>query len=144
MKTNPMSSLVKLVVLGLLVTGFNVKPANAQTLSGKFTLSSATCWAQTTLPPGEYSFTMDATYPGYKFTIRHGTQSVAMIVARAYNYTSSVRSEMMVENGTVRGFTLAPMGMTFLYPAKNPGGRVVPQEPQAAQIIPIAAVSVGR
>jgi hypothetical protein len=144
MKTNPMSSLVRLVVLGLLVVGFHAKPANAQTLSGKFTLSSATRWAQVTLSPGDYSFKMDAMSPGYKFTVCRGGQHVALIVARAYNYTSSARSEFVVENGTVRGFTLAPMGMTFLYPAKNPGGRGVPQESRAAQIIPIAAVSMGR
>ena len=107
MKTNPMFTVVRLVVLGLLVAGFNVKSANAQTIGGKFTLSSATRWAQVTLPPGDYSFKMDAMDPGYKFTVRHGTQNVAMIVARAYNYTSSARSEMVVENGTVRGFTLA-------------------------------------
>ena len=59
MKTNPKFTVLRLLVLGVLVAGFNSKPASAQVFKGKFTLPSTTRWSIATLPAGDYSFTLD-------------------------------------------------------------------------------------
>ena len=77
MKTNRTFTVLRLLVLGVLVAGFNAKPASAQAFQGKFTLPSETRWGQATLPAGDYSFTLDKDYPGSRVTIVRGRQTVA-------------------------------------------------------------------
>ena len=144
MKTNQMFTMLRLLVLGVLVAGFNAKPASAQVLRGKFTLPSATRWGQATLPAGNYSFTLDKDYTGGVVTVLRGTHGVAMIQAVGMSNITSGRSEMVLENGDVRKLNLPQIGVSFNYPARNSGHREAPQEPQLAQIIPVAAVGVGR
>ena len=143
MKTNRMFTAVRLTVLGILVAGFNAKPASAQAFEGKFALSSETRWDQATLSAGEYSFTLDTIYPG-KFTVRQGTRLVALIPIRGSSDATSGRSEMALENGTIREVRLPQIGRTFVYPAHNAGHRAAPQEPLAAQMIPVAVMGAGR
>jgi hypothetical protein len=139
-----MLTVLRLVVLGMLVVGFNANLANAQTFKGKFTLPSATRWGLATLPAGEYSFTLDSDYPGSRVTIYRGTQGVARIQTPVVNSMKSGSSEIVMENGTVREVNLPQIGVSLHYPKHNPGHRAAPQEPQVAQIIPVAATGKGR
>ena len=144
MKTNRIFTVLRLLALGVLVAGFNAKPASAQAFQGNFTLPFATQWGQAVLPPGDYSFTLDSDYPFNRFTVSRGTQHVALIPAQTHSDIKSGRSEMAVENGTVRELRLPSIGMAFHYPAGSPGRRAAPQEPQAAQLIPVATRAAGR
>ena len=144
MKTSRMLTVLKLMVLGVLVMGFNAKLANAQAFKGKFTLSSATRWGLATLSAGDYSFTLDSDYPGSRVTIYRGTQGVARIQTPVVNSMKSGSSEIVMENGTVREVNLPQIGVSLHYPKHNPGHRAAPQEPQVAQIIPVAATGKGR
>jgi hypothetical protein len=144
MKTNRMFTVLRLLVLGVLVAGFNAKLASAQVLKGKFTLSSETRWGLATLPAGDYSFTLDkGTMDGHA-TVYRGDRPVAMIPTRAISKTTSDRSEMVLEGGMVHEVCLPLIGLTLIYPVYNHQHRAAPQEPQAARIIPVAAVGVGR
>ena len=144
MKTNRMLTILRLVVLGVLVAGFNAKAADTPAFQGKFTLSSATRWGQATLPAGDYSFTLDKDYPGSVVTVLRGTQSVARIQTVGMSYIKSGRSEIVMESGAVREVSLPQIGVSLHYPTHNPGHRAAPQEPQVAQIIPVAAAGAGR
>ena len=144
MKTHHKFTVLRLIVLGLLVAGFSAKPASAQAFQGKFTLPFATRWGQATLPAGDYSFTLNHAYAANVVTVIRGTHPVALIAARVISNTTSGHSEMLLENGNVRKLNLPQIGVSFNYPAQNPGHRAAPKQPQLAQIIPIAAVGVGR
>ncbi|MGA3327561.1 MAG: hypothetical protein ABSF45_24115 [Terriglobia bacterium] len=144
MKTHQKFTVLRLLVLGVLVAGFNARPASAQVLKGKFTLPSAIRWGQATLAAGNYSFALDKDYSGGVVTVLRGTQAVALIQSSIVNDIKSGRSEMVLENGNVRKLNLPQIGVSFNYPAQNPGHRAAPKQPQLAQIIPIAAVGVGR
>jgi hypothetical protein len=144
MKTNQKFTVLRLLVLGVLAAGLSAKPASAQDIQGKFTLTSATRWNQVTLPPGDYSFTLDHNYPGSRFTVCRGMQHVALIPTRGISYTTAGRSEMVLDNGNVRRLSLPQIGIAFEYPAHNPRHWAAPQEPQAAQIIPVGVVGAGR
>jgi len=144
MKTNQKFTVLRLLVLGVLVAGFNAKLAGAQAFQGKFTLSSETRWGLATLPAGDYSFELDKDYPGSVVTILRGTQSVARIQTVGMNYIKSGRSEIVMKNGAVREVNLPTIGVSLNYPAHNPSHRASPQEPQRAEIIPVAAAGAGR
>lgn len=144
MQTKQKFSVLGMLVLGVMVAGFNAKPANAQEFCGKFTLTSTTRWNQATLPPGDYSFTLDHTYPGSKFMVQQGTRSVAQIPTRGFSYITSGSAEMVLENGSVRKLSLPQIGIAFEYPGHNPGHRAAPQEPSLAQVIKVATTGAGR
>ena len=144
MKTNPKFTVLRLLVLGVLLAGFNAKPASAQVFKGKFTLPSTTRWSIATLPAGEYSFTLNHDYPGSVVTIFRGTQAVARVQTAVMSRIESGPSEIVTENGTVRDVSLPQIGVSFHYPAHNSGHRAAPRERQIAQIIPVATAGMGR
>ena len=141
MKTNRKFTVLGLLVLGMLVAGFNAKAAAFQ---GKFTLTSATRWGQAMLPAGDYSFTLDSDYPGSRVTIFRGTQGVALIQTPVVNHIESGRSEIVMHDGTVREVNLPTIGVSLDYPTHNAGHRAAPQEPQLAKVIPVTATVAGR
>jgi hypothetical protein len=144
METNRKLTVLRLLVLGVLVAGFNAKPASAQIVRGKFTLPFTARWNLATLPAGDYSFTLDNSSADGKVTVYRGTRSVAMILTEAINYSTSDRSEMVLEDGAVRELRLPEIGLTFDYPTHNPRHQAAPEESQVAHIIPVAVASTGR
>jgi hypothetical protein len=144
MKTNRMFTVVRLVVLGVLVAGFNAKLASAQTFQGKFTLASTASWGSARLLAGDYSFILDKGTVDSKVTVYRGKNAVAMIPTNAIDQTTSGSCELVLEGGTVREARLPLIGLTLVYLAHNPGHRAAPQEPLAAQVIPVAATHAGR
>jgi hypothetical protein len=139
-----MSTVAKLLVLGVLVAGFNMQAANPPVLMGKFTLDSLTRWGSATLPAGDYSFTVDKNYAGSTVTVFHGTQIVARVQAAGIKSIKSGRSEIVMENGEVREVNLPTIGVSLHYPAHNPHHGAAPQEMELARIIPATAASAGR
>jgi hypothetical protein len=144
MKTNQKSTVLRLLVLGMMVAGLNAKPASAQVLQGKFTLTSATRWNQATLAAGDYTFTLDHDYPGSIVTVFRGTQTVARIQTVSMGNIKSGRSEIVMESGAVRDVNLPMIGVSLHYPMSSAGHRAAPREPQLAQIIPVAMGGAGR
>lgn len=143
MKTNRVFTVVRLLVLGVLVAGFNAKLANAQVFEGKFTLSSTASWGLATLSAGDYSFTLDKATMYGQVTVYREDQAVAMIPTNAISEATSNRPEIVLEGGKVRELRLPLIGLTLLYPAHNPNHRAAPQEPQVSKIIPVAATGTG-
>ena len=144
MKTNRVFTVLRLMVLGVLVAGFNAKPASAQVFRGKFTLPSATRWSWATLPAGDYSFTLDHDYTSSEVKVFRGTQFVARIQTVSMDPIPSGRSEILVESGAVRRVRLPQIGVVLDYPAPHTGHRAAPRERQLAQVIPVGAAGVGR
>jgi hypothetical protein len=136
--------MLRLLVLGVLVAGFNAKAADVPALQGKFTLPSVTHWGQATLPAGDYSFTLDKDYPGSAVTIFQGTRCVAHIQTPGLNYIKAGHSEIVMEGGTVREMNLPQIGVSLHYLAPNSGHRQAPREPQISQTIPVSTTGVGR
>ena len=144
METNRKLTVVRLLVLGVLVAGFNAKPASAQIIRGKFTLPFTARWSSATLPAGDYAFTLDKSSADGKVSVYRGTHGMAMIPTKAINYITSGRSEMVLENGAVRELRLPDIGLTFVYPAHNPRHQVAPEVAQVTHTIPVVAASTGR
>jgi len=144
MKTNQKFTVLRLLVLGVLVAGFNAKAADFPALQGKFTLVSVTRWGHATLPAGDYSFALDHDYPGSVLTVFRGTQTVARIQTPGMRYIKAGRSEIVMESGIVHEVNLPTIGVSLHYPMPNAGHRAAPREPQLAQVIPVATAGVGR
>jgi len=144
MKTNPKFTVLRLLVLGVLVAGFNAKAASGPALKGKVTLASVTHWGQATLPAGDYSFTLDKEYPGCVVTVFRGTQAIARIQTPGFSYIESGRSEIVMEGGAVREVNLPTIGVSLQYPLHNPRHRAAPRETQLAQMTPVAKAGAGR
>jgi hypothetical protein len=144
MKKNQKFTVLRLLVLGLLVAGFNAKPASAQVLQGKFTLPTATRWGQATLPAGDYSFTLDKDYPGSVVTVLSGTKCVARIQTPSMSNISAGNSEIIMDGGAVREVNLPTIGVSLHYPVQHSGRRDSTREPQLSQNIPVSTFGVGR
>ncbi len=144
MKTHRKFTVLRLLVLALLVAGFNAKPASAQDYKGRFTLLSATRWGNTKLPAGDYSFTADKSYDDGIVTVLRGTQSVAWIRAEGMSKIKSGRSEIVMQGGTVRELNLPTIGVSLHFSTPNPGRLAAPQEGELAQIIPVAKAGTRR
>ena len=144
MKTNRKFTILRLLVLALVLAGFDAKAASGPALLGKFTLASVTRWGRATLPAGDYSFALDKDYPGSVVTVFRGKQSVARIQTPGISYIKSGRSEIVTENGAVLEMNLPTIGVSLHYPAHNPRHRKGTQEPQLAQIIPVTTAAAGR
>jgi hypothetical protein len=140
MKTNRKFTVLRLLVLALLVAGFNAKPLSAQDYKGKFTLLSATQWGNMKLPAGDYSFRVEHEL-GSLITVLRGTQTVAWIRPEGVSQIKSGRSEIVLEGGNVRKVNLPTIGVSLRY---NLGRQAAPPEPQLAQIIPAVKVGSGR
>jgi hypothetical protein len=138
------STVVKLVVLGMLVAGLSARPANAQVFKGNFTLPKATRWGLATLPAGDYSFALDHDYGASMITVFQGAQAVARIQTVSVSDMKAGRSEMVMEGGKIREVKLPQLGVTLEYfRAHNPGHRADSQSP-VAQIIPVTMMGAGR
>jgi len=144
METNRKLTVVRLLVLGALVAGFNAKPASAQAIEGKFTLPFTARWSLATLPAGAYSFTLDKSTNDGMVMVSRGRQTVAIIPTKAINYITSDRSEMVLEDGAVRELRLAGIGLALLYPAHNPRHQGAREVSQVAQNIPVSVAKAGR
>ena len=70
MKPNGKYFVVRAVLLVLCITGSFAAMANAETMHGKFKLTTETRWGKLLLAPGEYEFTFNTDAPGTMVTVR--------------------------------------------------------------------------
>ena len=115
--------------------------ANAQGLSGKFTLPFEARWGLATLQAGDYSFKLQGA-PGGSLYLYRGKKPVAMIYAQSFDQKASAQNALVLfrddEAATVRELTLPSAGLVLYYaPHKFKRGSA-PEERQTAQAIPIA------
>lgn len=144
MNTNPKFTVIRLLVLGALLAGFNAKAAGDPALRGKFTLNSETQWGSATLPAGDYSFELDHNFAGSMVTVFRGTDAVARIMTPGIEESKSGPSEMVIEDGAVREVRLPLVGVTLDYPAPQSGHGATTHEPILTRNNGAAAEGAGR
>lgn len=144
MKANRISMLVKVVAAALLAVCLNAAHASAQTDSGTFTLPFEAHWGLATLPPGNYSFTLDRTGGRGVLTLRRGLNVVAFIPNQGRQDQTSGRSELIVMRNSqgrfVRELHLPGIGITLRY-ALHESRRERASERETAQVIPVAGAA---
>ena len=124
------------LALVLLVSCVAVGPANAQGLSGKFTLPFTANWGGVTLPAGEYSFDMDR--PSSLLYISRGTKTLGLVMPQTIDWHYPGKSALVVvENAggnAIRELRLGGSGVVLRYaPAKQ-----TPKAPlQFTMLLPI-------
>lgn len=103
-------TLLSSLTLALLGTCFTAGLANAQGLTGKFTLPCDARWGLAALPAGDYSFHLDRAPAGWLHLFR-GTRTIAMIYAQGYGQKAYSRAALLLVNhgatNTVREMRLA-------------------------------------
>jgi len=121
--------------------------ANAQGLTGQFTLPFEARWGLATLQAGDYSFKLNHA-PGGSLCLYRGTKVVALIYAESFAEKASGRNALVVVRddaaATVREMTLPSAGLVLYYaPHKfKPGS--AQEERRAGQAIPVAVTVAGQ
>jgi hypothetical protein len=144
MNKNPMFTALRLLVLGALLAGFNVKAAGRPALQGTFTLTSETQWGSVTLPAGDYSFQLDHSFPGGMLTVFRGMDAVGQIMTPGIDENETGPSEIVIEDGAVRKVRLPQIGVTLDYPAPQSSHGETMQEPILTRNDAGAASGAGR
>jgi len=144
MKMTRSFTLVRLVFLALLATVVSAGLLSAQDVQGTFTLPFEAKWGLATLPPGDYSFTLDTSGSGIKIaTVRQGQRYVAIISANAGATRGKVAGPsalIIVRRGRtrfVRALCLAEVGTTLEYMPPEAERQMLAQTPELIQRIPI-------
>jgi hypothetical protein len=123
--------------------------ANAQSVTGKFSLDLETHWNGVTLPPGSYSFRFDRPLGATILTC--GKKHVGMVLAQSVDAEASSQSSLMLEEVdgviSVRELRLPDSDLILRYPAAKAGTgkaietrRLVPVAAQAATIKRVAPI----
>lgn len=136
-----------LMTLALLGTSFGTGLANAQGLTGKFTLPFEARWGLATLAAGDYSFKLDRA-PGGSLHLYRGTKPVALIYAQSFDQKASGRSTLMVvrdeSTATIREMSLPDAGLVLYYAPPKAKRGSAQEERQAGQVIPLAVTFGGQ
>jgi hypothetical protein len=131
------SSLIRFSGLALLAACFVAGHANAQVFRGKFTLPFQARWGGATLPAGDYSFTLESRDTAHTLTVSREGKGVAMILVQSYDQTYSGRTELTVEESTVRTLRLPEIGMILQFAPPHTKHLAVPEERQLSQTVPV-------
>lgn len=137
---------VAALALGALATSGNAQNA----YQGKFTLEVETHWGDTTLPAGDYTFTLPSNSAPYRFYIQ-GQETSAIIQANtAEERVLSKRPQLNVVDiadvHTVQTLEAPELGVTFTYwtPSQKHMGRKEAHQKMAPQIAPASQISENR
>ncbi|MFZ0964510.1 MAG: hypothetical protein WAO35_26905 [Terriglobia bacterium] len=133
------STLVRFLGLALLAACFNAGPASAQVFQGKFTLPFAARWGQTTLPAGDYSFTLDSANANCTVRLYNENGGVAMVLAQVQDKSDAGRAALTVVRGTVRALSLPEIGIILQYAPQRPKHLTAAEEREISQVVPITA-----
>jgi hypothetical protein len=116
--------------------------ANAQGLTGKFTLPFEARWGLATLQAGDYSFKLDRA-PGGALQLYRGNKAMAFIYAQSFDQKVSAHSALIVVRddvaATIREMTLPSAGLVLRCAPHKPKRGSAQEERQAAQAIPVVA-----
>ena len=129
-----LSSLVMALLTSCLCAGL----ARAQEMGGKFTLPFDTRWGQTTLPAGNYSFTVDQSRSAARVVL--SGEKTAILHAQGYNPSTLDSSVLVVAKdrgiNAVRELKLAELGVVLYFTPAHPH-QTAAEEKQIAKVIPI-------
>jgi hypothetical protein len=98
-------------------------------LQAKFTLAVETHWGNATLPPGDYTLTLQSNAAPYTLYIQGQTVSAIIQATTSTEKVVSERSQLDLMNisdvPTVQAFEAPQLGMTFIYwtPRQKHSGR---------------------
>lgn len=141
MKTIRISALLRLATVALLAICLNAGRANAQVVAGKFTLPFEAHWGPVTLPPGDYSFTLDKATLDGTITLFRGANAVALISCQGGEEKRFDRSELILVGNSasrsIRELHLAKIGMVLTYRPYRPRRDKAAEEREVAQVIPV-------
>ena len=116
--------------------------ANAQGLTGKFTLPFDARWGLATLQAGDYSFKLDRAM-GSALQLYRGTRTVALIYAQSFDQKASGHVALIVAvdstTPTIREMTLPGAGIILYYAPHNFRRGSAQEEQRAAVFIPVVA-----
>jgi len=131
------------MAVATLAVCFNASRASAQDFHGKFTLPIETRWGAATLPPGEYSLTVDHEKVGCLVLISSPKRNLfvlpATIEARQLGGESALFAVRSAGTLNIRSLYVEQLSLFLGFPAPKGGLRVMAQAPQLIQRVPIAA-----
>lgn len=124
----------------LLVAG--LAAARERECVGSFTLTSETRWGTAILPPGRYTFELDATKD--LINVRSQTGKVVMVMSQTHDRDTRLQSSALVlvsrgGRASVRALRLAPLKAVFLYPVPKERSENVARTPLLIQGVPVMA-----
>jgi len=103
--------------------------ANAQPLTGKFTLPCAAHWGKVTLSPGEYRFQMDR--PNGVLYVESGREHIGMVLPESIGWGYKAGNTMLITQiasvRSIRELRLGSSGVVLYFPAANPSNHRVQQ-----------------
>ena len=109
---------------------------------GSFTLTSETRWGSAILPPGHYTFELDATND--LITVRSQSGKAVVVMSQTHDPDTRLQSStlILVSRGgraSVRALRLAPLKAVFLYPIPKERPEEVARKPLLIQGVPVMA-----
>ncbi|MBI1939888.1 MAG: hypothetical protein HYS33_00110 [Acidobacteria bacterium] len=130
---------------GIVAMLFAASVARAEEYRGTFTLPIEVRWGNATLPPGDYTFVLEADKFPQLATIR-GEKTAAMVMpTRGAGPATSGKSALILiragNQGFVRQLRLVEAGLAFNYGPPLPKGRLLAQGPELIQRIPVRVSS---
>jgi hypothetical protein len=137
---------VAALALGALATSGKAQ----NTYQGKFTLPFETHWGGTTLPAGDYTFTLPSNSAPYRFYIQGQGTSAIIQANTAEERVASKRPQLNIVDitdvHTVQTFEAPDLGVTFTYwtPKQKHMGRKEARQKMAPQTPPASQVSENR
>ncbi|MGH9548869.1 MAG: hypothetical protein ACRD3W_05805 [Terriglobales bacterium] len=124
MKSIRSSMLFKMFVLAIGLAGTSVIPAQAQSASGKFTLTHETHWGNVLLTPGVYSFALQSpTLPAAIMVGRTGAAQIAIVLSASVSAERpGVGSTLVLKRNSagesfVSALYLGDLGLSLHYSA---------------------------
>jgi hypothetical protein len=137
---------VAALALGALATSGKAQ----NTYQGKFTLPFEAHWGGTTLPAGDYTFTLPSNSAPYRFYIQGQGTSAIIQANTAEERVASKRPQLNIVDitdvHTVQTFEAPDLGVTFTYwtPKQKHMGRKEARQKMAPQTPPASQVSENR
>jgi hypothetical protein len=133
------------VVKALFVTVFGLAlsagPAQAQSLSGKFTLPTEVHWKTVVMPAGNYEFSLQGSGAGSMLVVRSidtGHSAMLMPVSVSEASASGSDSLQLTRQGGatfVTSFEMGSLGLIFHYPVPSGAAEVASRMPQPTMTV---------
>jgi hypothetical protein len=138
MKSIRSFTLLHLAMGALAAICLNSGLADAQTISGRFTLPFEVSWGQATLPAGDYSFAVEGIGREAKVRVYRGADSVAYLINYGFETKPSQAVALTVVRSSagnfVRDLSLPEIGQVFHYAAPKAAPESARGKPEVARI----------
>jgi hypothetical protein len=134
-----------IVAVGIATLCVSARPASAQAaVRGHFTLPGEVRWQDSTLPAGDYTFSIKATSGPAQMQLQGPNGGVFVVALTSSKAEISGKSALILEyhSGTrvVRELYLAPIGLRLHYSVPNGAkGQQIAQEPVLTEQVLIAS-----